>query len=188
MGELNKQLLEEDDFKDVTLVLDDHYKIKAHKCMLSLASDVLRNFIKINDDKDTAIAIPNATQNQVKALLSFIYLGYAELPDEDVEPFIELAKYFKLKGFRSVQDSSHQPQADCTNIEENVDLFDMTPDLNLQMDEYYNMYNNIYNEDGQGNSRQDNHSLLNYPGMSSILKLANNYSYRKMDENAQTIF
>ena len=55
--QINKELLEEDDFKDVTLVSDDLHVVKAHKALLSKSSDVFRQMLMLKDDKDPIIFI-----------------------------------------------------------------------------------------------------------------------------------
>ena len=96
---INKELLEEDHFKDVTLVSDDLHVVKAHKALLSKSSDVFRQSLMLQNDKDPIIFIRGSSQKQLKALLNFIYLGETEVMEEDMKTFFELAEYFKVKGF-----------------------------------------------------------------------------------------
>ena len=97
--QIHEELLAEDDFKDVTLVSDDLHVVKAHKALLSKSSDVFRQLLMLQDDKDPIVFIRGSSQKQLKALLTFIYLGETEVTEEDMKSFFELAEYFKVKGF-----------------------------------------------------------------------------------------
>ena len=77
--QIHEELLAEDDFKDVTLVSDDLHVVKAHKALLSKSSDVFRQILMLQDDKDPIIFIRGSSQKQLKALLNFIYLGETEV-------------------------------------------------------------------------------------------------------------
>ena len=97
--QINKELLEEDDFKDVTLVSDDLHVVKAHKALLSKSSDVFRQMLMLKNDKNPIIFIRGSSQNQLRSILNFIYLGETEITEEDMNSFLQLAKDFKLKEF-----------------------------------------------------------------------------------------
>ena len=47
MMQRNKELLEEEHFKDVTLVSDDLHIMRAHKAMLSNASDIFKKILML---------------------------------------------------------------------------------------------------------------------------------------------
>ena len=115
--QMNKELLEEDHFKDVTLVSDDLHAVKAHRALLSKSSDVLRQMLLLKDDKDPIIFIRGSSQRQLNSLLSFIYLGEAEVTEEDMNAFVGLAKDFKLKEFTEMQ-----TKTETTDILENIEL------------------------------------------------------------------
>ena len=97
--QINKELLEEDHFKDVTMVSDDLHVVKAHKALLSKSSDVFRQILMLQDDKNPIIFIRGSSQKQLKSILNFIYLGETEVTEEDINVFLQLAKDFKLKEF-----------------------------------------------------------------------------------------
>ena len=97
--QINKELLEEDDFKDVTLVSDDLHVVKAHKALLSKSSEVFRQMLMLKHEKDPIIFIRGSSQNQLRSMLNFIYLGETEISEEDMNAFLQLAKDFKLKEF-----------------------------------------------------------------------------------------
>ena len=115
--QMNKELLEEDHFKDVTLVSDDLHAVKAHRALLSKSSDVLRQMLLLKDDKDPIIFIRGSSQRQLKSLLNFIYVGEAEVTEEDMNAFVQLAKDFKLKEFTEMQ-----TKTETTDILENIEL------------------------------------------------------------------
>ena len=65
--QIHEELLAEDDFKDVTLVSDDLHVVKAHKALLSKSSDVFRQLLMLQNDKDPIIFIRGSSQKQLKA-------------------------------------------------------------------------------------------------------------------------
>ena len=115
--QMNKELLEEDHFKDVTLVSDDLHTVKAHKALLSKSSDVLRQMLLLKDDKDPIIFIRGSSQRQLKSLLSFIYVGETEVTEEDMNAFVQLAKDFKVKEFTETK-----TKTETTGINGNIEL------------------------------------------------------------------
>ena len=86
--QINKELLEENHFKDVTMVSDDLHVVKAHKALLSKSSDVFRQILMLQDDKDPIIFIRGSSQKQLKSILNFIYLGETEVTEEDINVFL----------------------------------------------------------------------------------------------------
>ena len=117
--QIHEELLTEDDFKDVTLVSDDLHVVKAHKALLSKSSDVFRQILMLEDDKNPIIFIRGSSQKQLKSILNFIYLGETEVTEEDINIFLQLAKDFKLKEFT---DTKTKKVVSGTIDNQNIDL------------------------------------------------------------------
>ena len=99
MMQRNKELLEEEHFKDVTLVSDDLHIMRAHKAMLSNASDIFKKILMLKEEKDPIIFIRGASPNHLKSLLEFVYVGETEVTEKDMNAFVQLARAFKIKEF-----------------------------------------------------------------------------------------
>ena len=119
--QINKELLEENYFKDVTLVSDDLHEMKAHKALLSKSSDVFRKILLLKDDKDPIIFIRGTSKEQLKSLLNFIYVGEAEVTEKDMNSFVQLAKDFEIKEF---VDSENQKELTSNIQNEKIHLIE----------------------------------------------------------------
>ena len=120
--QINKELLEEDHFKNVTLVSDDLHVVKAHKALLSKSSDVFRQILMLQDDKDPIIFIRGSSQKQLKSILNFIYLGETQVTEEDMNVFLQLAKDFKLKEFTDTKNKEVLNGTENQKIEQKIDF------------------------------------------------------------------
>jgi len=93
-----KCLRSDTDFQDLTLCIEDGQSIKAHKVVLSSFSPVFRNILKKNPHPHPLLFMSNVTMNELSSILTFIYLGEAQIPVGEYNRFIEVAKRFKING------------------------------------------------------------------------------------------
>ena len=93
-----KQLLSDANFVDVTLVTDDDKHIKAHKVILSASSSVLSQMISKNPHPHPMIFLIGTKYKNIRKLIDFIYLGQAEVFQDDLDSFMDLANQLKIKG------------------------------------------------------------------------------------------
>ena len=82
-----RDIREDDDFSDVTLVSDDEKQIKANKVILSASSPVLRSIFKANKHSHPIIVLRGFRSNCLEYLLDFIYLGEAKVAQEHLKDF-----------------------------------------------------------------------------------------------------
>merc|ERR1712025_274343 len=94
---LLKTLWENKDFVDVTIACDDD-QIDAHKVVLSAASSIFEKILKRNPHNHPLIYLKGTSKGQVELLLEFIYSGETNIPEENLNEFLELAKSFCVKG------------------------------------------------------------------------------------------
>ena len=86
----NQRLLyEEGMFADVTLVTDDKRTFKAHKTVLSGASDMFMELLSLDTSAQPMLFIRGVSQREMEALLKFIYLGECQLPDNELDHFTQ---------------------------------------------------------------------------------------------------
>ena len=85
-------------FTDVTLVSGDGKYFRAHKIVLSTASEFLRDVLHLQYPQEPMISFPSIKQENLKALLDYMYLGYASVSYQNAEAFTEFALDMKLSG------------------------------------------------------------------------------------------
>ena len=85
-------------FTDVTLVCNDDNPIDAHRIILSAQSLFFNRILKVNDKRDMLIYLPNIASEQMNLILTFIYLGQAEVSENELEKFLSFGKVFEIKG------------------------------------------------------------------------------------------
>ena len=92
-----KKLINDELFSDITLVLDDGERIKAHKAILASRCDVFRSMLTSNmqESQKEEIEIKDTNSEVFKAIISFIYTDQVEFNDLTmvVNLLIEACKY-----------------------------------------------------------------------------------------------
>jgi len=97
-SETFKNLLLDQDFVDVTLVCDDERQVNAHKVILSACSPFFRNLLIRNPHQKPLIYLKGIRFEELKTVLKFMYLGEAQLPQEELTAFLSAAKELQVKG------------------------------------------------------------------------------------------
>ena len=99
-----KSLREETVFTDVTLACEDgKRRVEAHKIILAASSPMLQNLLSGNKQPCQLIYLRGVKLNDLEAVMDFIYLGEARLPQENLESFLSLANDLQLRGLESKQ-------------------------------------------------------------------------------------
>ena len=98
ISESFKELREDRDFCDVTLVSDGNQFIKAHKVVLAASSSVLMGILRSNKHSDPLIYMRGIKVNLLTAIVDFIYYGETNICQEDLDFFLVLAQELQLKG------------------------------------------------------------------------------------------
>ena len=85
-------------FTDVTLVCNDDKPIEAHRIILSAQSLFFSRILKFNDKRDMLIYLSHISSEEMNMILEFMYLGQAEVSEDDLEKFLNHGKVFEIKG------------------------------------------------------------------------------------------
>ena len=93
------------DFTDVTLACEDH-SIKAHKVVLSTCSPFFKKLLKTHSHPQPLIYMKGVKANRLTAIIDFLYLGEANVVQEDVDSFLALAEQLQLKGLEGNSNES----------------------------------------------------------------------------------
>ena len=94
-----RKLRESEDLADVTLVCKDGQKFPAHKVILASSSPFFWNLL--TSDKlshQTLIFMRGSRSADMVALLDFLYQGEANVDQENINSFLQLAEDLQLRG------------------------------------------------------------------------------------------
>ena len=93
-----KSLKNDKEFSDVTLVCGDGRQTDAHKIILSNSSPVFKEILSINKHPHPLIYMRGLKSEDLMAIVDFIYIGEANIFQENLDSFLALAEELKLKG------------------------------------------------------------------------------------------
>ena len=85
------------DFTDVTLACEDQ-SIKAHKVVLSACSPFFKKLLKTHSHPQPLIYMKGIKASSLAAIIDFLYLGEANVFQEELDNFLALAEELQLKG------------------------------------------------------------------------------------------
>ena len=115
-GNLNsafKELRNDTELSDVTLVSDDEKQVEAHKVILASSSPFFANLLKRNKHPHPLIYMRGVKEEVLEAIVDFLYKGEANVFQENLDSFLALAEDLRLKGLTGssegniTQDTSH---------------------------------------------------------------------------------
>ena len=101
--ELFKNLMETEEFSDVTLISDDLHQYKVHKFILSACSSVFKTILTRNP-LNSSIYLRGINHEELESILQFIYLGEATFYQERANKFLNLAKDLQIKEIGKIID------------------------------------------------------------------------------------
>jgi len=93
-----KDLLNDEQFTDVTLACDDGKQVKAHKIILSSCSSFLKNIFVQNPHPQPLVYISDISWGNLNRILQFMYLGSVEVEEKELQSFMNTANKLKVKG------------------------------------------------------------------------------------------
>ena len=91
-------LREDDDFTDATLACDDGQQVEAHKVILAASSPFFQNLLKRNKHVHPLIYMKGMKSEDLIAIVDFLYYGEANIYQENLDNFLNIAEELKLKG------------------------------------------------------------------------------------------
>ena len=91
-------LRDDKDFADVTLVCEDGKQLDAHKAILATSSPFFQNILARNKHSHPIIYMRGLKSEDLSALIDFIYLGQADVAEENIENFLAISEELQLKG------------------------------------------------------------------------------------------
>ena len=93
-----KDLRQDKDFIDVTLACEDGQQVGAHKVVLTSFSPFFKNLLKSNKHQHPLVYMRGMKSEDLAAMIDFLYLGEANVYQENLDSFLAIANELKLKG------------------------------------------------------------------------------------------
>ncbi|XP_076053706.1 uncharacterized protein LOC143032702 [Oratosquilla oratoria] len=84
-------------YTDVSLVCDGGI-VRAHRAILSLCSPYLATVLEACPDTDAPLLLPDTPVLDVRFLISFIYRGQVDVPQQNISSFLATAKHLHVLG------------------------------------------------------------------------------------------
>ena len=105
-----RELRNDKDFTNVTLVSDDGQRVEVHKFVLISSSPFFKNILKENTSSQTLMYIRGVRSEHLISLVDFLYSGEANIDQKSLDTFLDLAVELELKGLRktSVNDTKQK--------------------------------------------------------------------------------
>ena len=91
-------LREDKDFKDVTLVCEDGQQVEAHKVVLTSSSPFFQKLLRRKKHPHPLIYMRGVNYADLLAIIDFLYLGEANVFQENLDSFLAIAEELELKG------------------------------------------------------------------------------------------
>ena len=154
-------LREEKNLFDVTLVSDEGDHISAHRLVLSACSEFFRNFfIKINN-QNPLIFLSGVSSTDLRMLLDYMYQGEAQIYQDDLSEFLEVADKLKINGLMGVKQETQEVSK---NNVIDIDSQDFS-------EESFIDYNNDSSRKLELNKEEDSLALTNDEGKRAVDEL-----------------
>jgi len=93
-----REVLETQDFSDVTLACEDGLEIEAHRIVLSSGSSFFRNILTKTKHPHPYLYLKGVKKNELESIIDFLYTGESTVASETLNSFLVIAKHLKVKG------------------------------------------------------------------------------------------
>ena len=114
------KLRDDKEFADVTLVCEDGQQIETHKLVLASSCPFFWNLLKKNAHPHPLIYMRGFKFEDLLAIVDFLYLGEANVFQDNLDTFLALAGELKLKGLTSDDRPKEIVGNDVDNPQRNV--------------------------------------------------------------------
>ena len=94
-----ERLYSDEEFTDVTLACDGDKQLKAHKSILSSCSPFFKLILSKHPHPQPLIYLRGISHNTLTSIVKFIYLGQAEVSQEVLKDFLNVAQELEIEGF-----------------------------------------------------------------------------------------
>ena len=99
-----------EEFLDVTVAVDQHHQLQAHKVILSASSPYFRSMLINNPSQHPVLVMPpHVRPSDLGAVIDFIYQGEVKIPTSELDEFLGLANMLKIKGLTDEKEQKRMP-------------------------------------------------------------------------------
>ena len=99
-----KELLDREDFVDVTLATEDNRKLKCHKVVISACSPVLKSILEKYPHPHPLIYLSGVKYAELRSLVNFMYLGQTEVAQDVLNDLMRAASKLEIQGLSNCQE------------------------------------------------------------------------------------
>ena len=100
-----RNLRNENEFYDVTLVSDDKVQLAAHKVVLSACSEYFKSILNQNKHSHPMLCLQGLSSQEMNHVLDYIYNGEVEVCQDNLDRFLQVANRFQLEGLIGNEDA-----------------------------------------------------------------------------------
>ena len=121
-------LRNDNEFTDVTLACEDGQQIEAHKDILAACSPFFQNLLYKNAKKHhhPIIYMKGVKSEDLYAIIDFLYIGEANIFQESLDSFLNIAEDLKLKGLTG-QTENRNDETDIRSAHPSTEQVNPTP-------------------------------------------------------------
>ena len=101
-----KNLRTEKNFTDVTLVCEDGQQVEVHKVILAASSPFFQKLLEKNKHPHPLVYMRALKFEDLLALVDFLYVGEANLFQENLDSFLALTEELQLRGLMGKADEN----------------------------------------------------------------------------------
>ena len=105
-------LRKDTDFADVTLACEDGYQVDAHKIVLGASSPIFHILLKRNIHAHPLIYMQGMKSENLLAIVDFMYNGKANIYQENLDTFLNIAEELQLKGLHESDEEDEEEIVD----------------------------------------------------------------------------
>ena len=131
LREMMQNMMQTDNFTDVTLVTDDKKSIKAHRNILSACSPVLNDILLKMDHQTNHpfIYLKGIQSSEMESILQFIYQGEARFAEYRLNEFISASQSLEITQLSKNAESEKKQQCEYVINERYLKRVDFTEDI-----------------------------------------------------------
>ena len=114
-----RDLGQDKEFTDVTLVCGDGQQVEAHKVVLAVSRPFFQNILMENKHPHPLIYMRGIRSENLGTMVDFFYHGEANVYQENLDSFLGLAEELQLKGL-TVNQTEKEEEANKTEIQSRI--------------------------------------------------------------------
>ena len=128
-----RNLRNEEDFYDVTLVSSDQHQVQAHKLVLSASSEYFKKILTNNGKhSNTLLCLEGISTLELTNVLDYIYNGEVQIYQDNLDRFLLVAQRFQLEGLIEEESDKTENDHAVTKTHETTNINHLKKETKLQ--------------------------------------------------------